>query len=214
MRRFSSHYLLGIFCHGADMSPTNLHLMLLGWFLITHTHRFLSFSLCELIHPERLCVSLVTHSRSVEKTSRHWQVEWDCDCSPLQLFTPLPLQPPSSDLLLSTKTPTGSGGGCLPSCMRLAGKKGYWTAEEWQARRREGEEKQTISVVPGAYGLARGSQLLSSHPANHATADTSCSGDVSGLDGSYMLWSFIFSLWQKPKERVQWIQRSSCELEE
>lgn len=70
----------------------------------------------------------------------------------------------------------GGGGRMLTLSTRLAGNKGYWT-EECQARRREGEEKQTISVNPGAYGLASGSQLLSSHPANHATADTSCSGD-------------------------------------
>lgn len=99
----------------------------------------------------------------------------DYDCSSLQLFHPLrhffwPAFSPSA--------PVHWGDSSIPPpSMKQSGNKGYWTKEEWQARSREGERKQTSSAISGAYGLARASQLLSSHPANHTTGVTSCSGD-------------------------------------
>lgn len=61
--------------------------------------------------------------------------------------------------------------------------------------------------------LVRGSQLPSSHQANHATADTSCSTDGVGFGGIFravVIYLFAVTADHKPKEPVQRIQRSSC----
>lgn len=90
-----------------------------------------------------------------------------------------PLSPPLLPTLFQPQCTSGVGwgGSCLPTPWDWPGIK---VIEPRGGGRHAGEKrrkKQTFaSAKPRAYGLAGGTQLLSSHPAHHATADTSCSG--------------------------------------
>lgn len=122
-----------------------------------------------------VCILLLIRSCSGEKTALRWQVEWGLWLFSSPTFSLL--SETFSDLLSAPAHQCGRGQFYTPPLCNSLGIKVIEPKEEWQARSREGEGKQTISMISGAYGLARASQLLSSHPANHTTGVTSCSGD-------------------------------------
>lgn len=111
------------------------------------------------------------------------------DHSSPQLF------PASQPLLLTCflapGTPARWGGSCLPSSRdrprikaieaRRSSRHAGGRAE--RRRRKKKKNTRTFSANLRAYGLARGSQLLSRRPAGHAREDTSCSGDSVNFGG-------------------------------
>lgn len=91
----------------------------------------------------------------------------------------VPTFPPSQPLFLTCFQPRSTsvvGGSCLPTPCDWLGIK---VIEARRSSRHAGAKTRKNKASPQnlrAYGLARGIQLLSSHPANHTGADTSCSG--------------------------------------
>lgn len=134
-------------------------------------HRVLSFLLSLSLFI--LCIFLHICSCLPEKIAVDWQVEWGSQLLVSNFLPPLcyflwPAFGPQR-----TSGFRGWGQLFTPS-MTQAGNKRYWTTAEWQIRRRDGQEKQTVSAILGACGLLGGVRLLSSHPSNHASADMSC----------------------------------------